>query len=130
MSSLLTQVYQHNVFPKDSKFHSFRSVLLSMGEKMSRSVQIPSFFSISKGYLGECTLTNCIMYVHLSVQYWDMYAYFTRFVSGAACEAATTSCGTSRRTCATRATSSVCGQKDSSKCTEANAPKQMHSLYN
>ena len=66
------QVYQHNVYPKNSKFHSFRSVLLSMGEKFARSVQIASFFSISKGYLGECALTNFMKVViglHLSVQY-------------------------------------------------------------
>ncbi|KAM6458497.1 alanine aminotransferase 1 isoform 3-T3 [Liasis olivaceus] len=48
------EVYQDNVYAEGSKFHSFKKVLFEMGPKYSRSVELASFHSISKGFMGEC----------------------------------------------------------------------------
>lgn len=47
------EVYQDNIYDKDSKFHSFRKVLYQMGEPYSK-MELASFMSCSKGYMGEC----------------------------------------------------------------------------
>lgn len=47
------QVYQDNIYAEGSQFHSFKKVLLEMGPKYSESVELASFHSISKGYMGE-----------------------------------------------------------------------------
>lgn len=49
------EVYQDNVYDKDSAFHSFKKVLIQMGEPYSR-MELASFMSTSKGYMGECGL--------------------------------------------------------------------------
>uniref|UniRef100_A0A7N5JIU5 alanine transaminase n=1 Tax=Ailuropoda melanoleuca TaxID=9646 RepID=A0A7N5JIU5_AILME len=48
------EVYQDNVYAEGSKFHSFKKVLFEMGPKYSRSLELASFHSISKGFVGEC----------------------------------------------------------------------------
>ncbi|NXP42643.1 ALAT2 aminotransferase, partial [Leiothrix lutea] len=50
------EVYQDNVYDKDSAFHSFKKVLMEMGPPYSESVELASFHSISKGFHGECGL--------------------------------------------------------------------------
>ncbi|XP_044735259.1 alanine aminotransferase 2-like isoform X2 [Chrysoperla carnea] len=50
---LADEVYQHNVYAKGSEFHSFKKVMKEMGEPYS-SMELASFMSISKGYMGEC----------------------------------------------------------------------------
>lgn len=47
------EVYQDNVYDKDSKFFSFKRVLKEMGEPYA-SMELASFMSCSKGYMGEC----------------------------------------------------------------------------
>lgn len=55
------EVYQDNVYAEDCKFHSFRKVLLEMGEPYKSELVYASFHSISKGYMGECGLRGGYM---------------------------------------------------------------------
>ncbi|RKP13802.1 pyridoxal phosphate-dependent transferase [Piptocephalis cylindrospora] len=51
---LADEVYQVNVYDPDQKpFHSFRKILLEMGEEFS-DLELFSFHSTSKGVVGEC----------------------------------------------------------------------------
>lgn len=47
------QVYQDNIYAKDSAFYSFKKVLSEMGPPYSKAVELASFHSISKGFMGE-----------------------------------------------------------------------------
>jgi len=47
------EVYQHNVYAEGSKFHSFKKVMMEMGAPYS-DMEVASFMSCSKGYMGEC----------------------------------------------------------------------------
>lgn len=49
----LPQVYQDNVYSPDCRFHSFKKVLSEMGPEYSSNVELASFHSTSKGYMGE-----------------------------------------------------------------------------
>ncbi|KAH8362085.1 hypothetical protein KR200_002216, partial [Drosophila serrata] len=59
---LADEVYQDNVYDKDSKFWSFKKVAYEMGEPY-RSQELVSFLSTSKGYLGECGIRGGYMEV-------------------------------------------------------------------
>ncbi|KAH8421502.1 hypothetical protein KR009_010082, partial [Drosophila setifemur] len=59
---LADEVYQDNVYDKDSKFWSFKRVAYEMGEPY-RSQELVSFLSTSKGYLGECGIRGGYMEV-------------------------------------------------------------------
>ncbi|XP_072432598.1 alanine aminotransferase 2-like isoform X1 [Chiloscyllium punctatum] len=48
------EVYQDNVYAEGCQFHSFKKVLFEMGPEYSNTVELASFHSISKGYMGEC----------------------------------------------------------------------------
>ncbi|EDW06729.2 LOW QUALITY PROTEIN: uncharacterized protein Dmoj_GI15248 [Drosophila mojavensis] len=50
---LADEVYQANVYDKNSKFYSFKQVMNEMGGP-HRQQELVSFLSVSKGYLGEC----------------------------------------------------------------------------
>ncbi|PVD24852.1 hypothetical protein C0Q70_15338 [Pomacea canaliculata] len=50
---LADEVYQHNIYAKGSKFFSFKQVMKEMGEPYS-SMELASFMSASKGFMGEC----------------------------------------------------------------------------
>jgi alanine transaminase len=50
---LADEVYQHNIYAKGSEFHSFKKVLSEMGGEYA-SMELASFLSTSKGYMGEC----------------------------------------------------------------------------
>jgi alanine transaminase len=50
------EVYQDNVYAEGSAFHSFKKVLMELGAPYSNSIELASFFSVSKGYMGECGL--------------------------------------------------------------------------
>ncbi|KAF5273290.1 hypothetical protein FQR65_LT04712 [Abscondita terminalis] len=52
---LADEVYQHNIYAEGSKFYSFKKILMEMGEPYS-SMELASFMSCSKGYMGECGL--------------------------------------------------------------------------
>uniref|UniRef100_A0A6Q2XXR6 Alanine aminotransferase 1 n=1 Tax=Esox lucius TaxID=8010 RepID=A0A6Q2XXR6_ESOLU len=48
------QVYQDNVYAEGCQFHSFKKVLFEMGPQYSNTVELASFHSTSKCYMGEC----------------------------------------------------------------------------
>ncbi|CAK8696006.1 unnamed protein product [Clavelina lepadiformis] len=48
------EVYQDNVYAEGCAFHSFKKVLYDLGPEYSDHVELASFHSISKGYMGEC----------------------------------------------------------------------------
>lgn len=47
------EVYQDNIYDPDSKFYSFKKVLFEMGAPYDK-MDMASFMSCSKGYMGEC----------------------------------------------------------------------------
>lgn len=47
------QVYQDNVYAEGCQFHSFKKVLFDMGPEYSNTVELASFHSTSKCYMGE-----------------------------------------------------------------------------
>uniref|UniRef100_A0A7S1KMG0 Aminotransferase class I/classII large domain-containing protein n=1 Tax=Percolomonas cosmopolitus TaxID=63605 RepID=A0A7S1KMG0_9EUKA len=48
------EVYQENVYAPNKKFYSFRKVAHGMGRQFEDELQLLSFHSVSKGFLGEC----------------------------------------------------------------------------
>ncbi|XP_051944247.1 alanine aminotransferase 2-like isoform X2 [Hippocampus zosterae] len=48
------EVYQDNVYADGCEFHSFKKVLFEMGPEYSNTVELASFHSTSKCYMGEC----------------------------------------------------------------------------
>uniref|UniRef100_A0A8C9T566 alanine transaminase n=1 Tax=Scleropages formosus TaxID=113540 RepID=A0A8C9T566_SCLFO len=48
------EVYQDNVYAEGCEFHSFKKVLFEMGPEYSDTVELVSFHSTSKCYMGEC----------------------------------------------------------------------------
>jgi alanine transaminase len=50
---LADEVYQHNIYAAGSQFHSFKRVLHEMGPEFA-DMELASFMSTSKGYMGEC----------------------------------------------------------------------------
>ncbi|XP_025411330.1 alanine aminotransferase 2 isoform X2 [Sipha flava] len=52
---LADEVYQDNVYAEGSKFYSFKKVLTELGPPYSE-MELASFMSCSKGYMGECGL--------------------------------------------------------------------------
>lgn len=51
------KVYQDNIYVDGAKFHSFKKIACQMGEPYSQ-VEIASFYSASKGYMGEYEIIN------------------------------------------------------------------------
>ncbi|XP_074865174.1 alanine aminotransferase 2 isoform X3 [Carettochelys insculpta] len=51
---LADEVYQDNVYSEECEFHSFKKVLYEMGPEYYSNVELASFHSTSKGYMGEC----------------------------------------------------------------------------
>ncbi|CAB3222031.1 unnamed protein product [Arctia plantaginis] len=47
------EVYQHNVYAEGSQFYSFKKVITEMGPPYNK-LELASFMSASKGYMGEC----------------------------------------------------------------------------
>jgi len=56
------EVYQENVYTEDKQFHSFKKVMREMGSPYDE-VELLSFHSVSKGFLGECGLRGGYMEV-------------------------------------------------------------------
>ncbi|XP_059161359.1 alanine aminotransferase 2-like [Physella acuta] len=50
---LADEVYQHNVYAEGAKFFSFKQVLMELGAPYSQ-MELASFMSASKGFMGEC----------------------------------------------------------------------------
>ncbi|CAH8668128.1 unnamed protein product [Schistosoma bovis] len=53
---LADEVYQHNIYSPDTGFISFKRALYDIGGRISNELQLASFMSCSKGYMGECGL--------------------------------------------------------------------------
>ncbi|XP_030437555.1 alanine aminotransferase 2 isoform X1 [Gopherus evgoodei] len=51
---LADEVYQDNIYSEECQFHSFKKVLYEMGPEYYSNVELASFHSTSKGYMGEC----------------------------------------------------------------------------
>merc|ERR1719340_512291 len=47
------EVYQDNVYADGCEFHSFKKVMSEMGAPYN-TMELASFLSCSKGYMGEC----------------------------------------------------------------------------
>ncbi|XP_070574599.1 alanine aminotransferase 2-like [Ptychodera flava] len=54
------EVYQENIYAKGAKFHSFKKVLREMGPEY-QTMELASFYSTSKGFMGECGLRGGYM---------------------------------------------------------------------
>jgi len=57
---LADEVYQDNVYAEGKEFVSFRKVAAEIGTK----VEVFSFHSISKGFVGECGLRGGLLHCH------------------------------------------------------------------
>ena len=57
---LADEVYQENIYCKDSCFFSFKKVITEMGAPY-KDMEFASFLSTSKGFLGECGIRGGYM---------------------------------------------------------------------
>lgn len=76
------EVYQHNVYDKNSAFHSFKKVLTEMGAPYSK-MELASFMSCSKGYMGECGIRGG--YAELVNMDPEVLAMFHKSISAKLC---------------------------------------------
>jgi len=76
------EVYQHNIYAKGSKFYSFKQVQYELGEPY-RSMELASFMSCSKGYMGECGIRGG--YVELINIDPDVRAMYQKSISASLC---------------------------------------------
>jgi len=83
---LADEVYQHNVYAKGSEFHSFKKVMTEMGPPYSE-LELASFMSTSKGYMGECGLRGG--YVEIVNLDPEVKAMFIKAISAKLCPAVT-----------------------------------------
>ncbi|KAI1729704.1 aminotransferase class I and II domain-containing protein [Ditylenchus destructor] len=76
------EVYQENVYAQGSKFFSFKKVLSEMGEPYS-NMELASFYSCSKGYMGECGLRGG----YVELLNWDpkVVVEFKKMISAKLC---------------------------------------------
>ncbi|MCI4390964.1 hypothetical protein PGIGA_G00128950 [Pangasianodon gigas] len=77
------EVYQDNVYAEGCAFHSFKKVLFEMGPEFSNTVELASFHSTSKCYMGECGLRGGYMEVINMDQ--EVKAQLTKLVSVRLC---------------------------------------------
>ncbi|CAH0386907.1 unnamed protein product [Bemisia tabaci] len=54
------EVYQQNIYGDGDEFHSVKKVITEMGEPFSQ-MEVASFMSTSKGYMGECGARGAYM---------------------------------------------------------------------
>ncbi|KRZ69432.1 Alanine aminotransferase 2, partial [Trichinella papuae] len=76
------EVYQDNIYEAQSKFHSFKKVLTEMGPPYS-SMELASFHSSSKGYMGECGLRGG--YVEIVNMDPEILAMYKKSISAKLC---------------------------------------------
>jgi len=79
------EVYQHNVY-LGHEFHSFKKVLTEMGPPYSE-LELASFMSTSKGYMGECGFRGG--YVEIINLDPEVKAIMTKAISAKLCSAVT-----------------------------------------
>ncbi|XP_034039936.1 alanine aminotransferase 2-like isoform X1 [Thalassophryne amazonica] len=77
------EVYQDNVYADGCQFHSFKKVLFEMGPEYSDTVELASFHSTSKCYMGECGFRGG--YMELINVDNDVKAQLTKLVSVRLC---------------------------------------------
>ncbi|XP_014749319.1 PREDICTED: alanine aminotransferase 1-like [Sturnus vulgaris] len=77
------EVYQDNVYAEGSAFHSFKKVLMELGPPYSEEVELASFHSISKGFMGECGLRGG--YVEVVNLHPEVKAQLAKLVSVRLC---------------------------------------------
>lgn len=66
-----SQVYQDCVYGENSEFVSYKKVLMEMGPPFSDTVELASFHSASKGYMGEWVF-GLMSYLSQTKDLWDM----------------------------------------------------------
>ncbi|KAI6238262.1 Alanine transaminase [Aphelenchoides fujianensis] len=77
------EVYQENVYAQGAAFHSFKKVLVELGEPYASSVELASFYSVSKGYMGECGMRGgYVEFVNLDPK---VYVEFKKMISAKLC---------------------------------------------
>ncbi|XP_071348252.1 alanine aminotransferase 2-like isoform X2 [Trachinotus anak] len=77
------EVYQDNVYADGCQFHSFKKVLFEMGPEYSNTVELASFHSTSKCYMGECGFRGG--YMEIINMDDDVKAQLTKLVSVRLC---------------------------------------------
>uniref|UniRef100_A0A8C9U9V7 alanine transaminase n=1 Tax=Scleropages formosus TaxID=113540 RepID=A0A8C9U9V7_SCLFO len=77
------EVYQDNVYADGCHFHSFKKVLFEMGPQYSNTVELASFHSTSKCYMGECGFRGG--YMEVVNMDSDVKAQLTKLVSVRLC---------------------------------------------
>ncbi|XP_036375218.1 alanine aminotransferase 2-like isoform X1 [Megalops cyprinoides] len=77
------EVYQDNVYAYGCKFHSFKKVLFEMGPEYSEQVELASFHSTSKCYMGECGFRGG--YMEVINMHPEVKAQLTKLVSVRLC---------------------------------------------
>ncbi|CCD61912.1 alanine transaminase [Caenorhabditis elegans] len=76
------EVYQDNVYAQGSQFHSFKKVLVEMGEPYNK-MELASFHSVSKGYMGECGMRGgYVEFLNLDP---EVYVLFKKMISAKLC---------------------------------------------
>lgn len=76
------EVYQDNIYDKESTFHSFKKVMYEMGAPY-QNMELASFMSCSKGYMGECGIRGG--YVELINLDPQVRAMFQKSISAQLC---------------------------------------------
>ncbi|CAB3408577.1 unnamed protein product [Caenorhabditis bovis] len=79
---LADEVYQDNVYAQGSAFHSFKKVVSEMGEPYNK-IELASFHSVSKGYMGECGMRGG--YVEFMNLDPEVYVMFKKMISAKLC---------------------------------------------
>ncbi|CAJ0578025.1 unnamed protein product, partial [Mesorhabditis spiculigera] len=79
---LADEVYQDNVYAEGSKFHSFKKVVSEMGAPYDK-IELASFHSVSKGYMGECGMRGG--YVEFMNLDPEVYVLFKKMISAKLC---------------------------------------------
>jgi len=76
------EVYQENIYAEGSKFHSFKKILVQMGAPYDK-IELASFYSCSKGYMGECGMRGG--YVEFLNIDPPVYTEFKKMISAKLC---------------------------------------------
>ncbi|PIO67773.1 hypothetical protein TELCIR_10465 [Teladorsagia circumcincta] len=78
------EVYQHNIYAPESKFHSFKKVMNEMGPPYNK-MELASFHSVSKGYMCECGMRGG--YVELFNLDPEVFVLYKKMISAKLCSA-------------------------------------------
>uniref|UniRef100_A0A0N5AKG8 alanine transaminase n=1 Tax=Syphacia muris TaxID=451379 RepID=A0A0N5AKG8_9BILA len=79
---LADEVYQDNIYAEGCAFHSFKKVMTNLGEPYSK-MELASFHSASKGYMGECGMRGG--YVEVMNMCPEVFAQFKKMISAKLC---------------------------------------------